>query len=158
MIVKYLFQVGQVILQISVFVPGVSVPKLDTPIRLTIGFLNSLGLTHLTKNGWHAESVRISRSSDCLNCAPSVGVRFRVSVPMATSSLKSPLRYLNLDRWMTWIRSALNVSRFFSRKPRNKEYCDQEQLPRRLYMPVTRTALMIKIWITILLILHQLSP
>ena len=90
---------------------------LITKAVITLGFFNSFGLMHRTKKGWQALSVFMSRSSDCRNCVPRVGVRLRVSVPIENSSLKRPLRYLNLDLWMTWTRSALNVSRFFSKKP-----------------------------------------
>ena len=34
----------------------------------TKGFLNSFGLTHLTKKGLHCSSVVINRSRDFLNC------------------------------------------------------------------------------------------
>lgn len=51
------------------------------PPRLTMGFLNSLGLMQRTKKGWQAPSVRISSSSDRLNWLLSVGERFLVSAP-----------------------------------------------------------------------------
>ena len=52
---------------------------------LTIGFLNSFGLIHLTKNGLHCPSVFINCSNDFLNCEDKVGVRLRVSDPMFKS-------------------------------------------------------------------------
>lgn len=58
-------------------------PPLPTtsPLRLTMGFLNSLGLIQRTKKGWQAPSVRISSSRDRLNWLLSVGERFLVSAP-----------------------------------------------------------------------------
>lgn len=56
-------------------------PTPPPPPRLTMGFLNSLGLMQRTKKGWQAPSVRISSSSDRLNWLLSVGERFLVSAP-----------------------------------------------------------------------------
>lgn len=87
--------------------------------RLTIGFLNSLGLMHRMKNGWQELSVFMSASRDFLNWVESVGVRLRVSAPMPMSSANSSLRNLLLERVTSCSKSALNVSLFFSRKPIN---------------------------------------
>ena len=48
---------------------------------LTIAFFCSFGLMQRTKNGEQAFNVAINESNDRLNCAPSVGVRLRVSEP-----------------------------------------------------------------------------
>jgi hypothetical protein len=48
---------------------------------VTMAFLYSFGLMQRTKNGEHMLNVAMSESSDRLNCAPSVGVRFLVSEP-----------------------------------------------------------------------------
>lgn len=83
----------------------------------TIGFFNSFGLIHLIKNGWQVHSVFISKSKDFLNCVDNVGARFLVSDPIAISSANKTFRNLFEETWINCRRSALNVSRFFSRKP-----------------------------------------
>ena len=56
--------------------------KTDIKIILpTIGFLNSFGLIHLTKNGWQAFRVAIRDSRDFLNWEPSVVLRLVVFLP-----------------------------------------------------------------------------
>ena len=83
---------------------------------LTIGFLYSFGLMHLMKKGLHWLKVFINDSRDFLNCDDKVGALFRVSEPMFRSSLNRFCRNLFLDTWISWSKSAENVSRFFSKK------------------------------------------
>ena len=45
---------------------------------ITSGAFSSLGLMHLTKKGWHDESVLMRRSRDFLNCSLRVWLRRRV--------------------------------------------------------------------------------
>ena len=85
--------------------------------NLTIGFLNSFGLMHLTKNGLHCPSVFINCSNDFLNCEDKVGVLFRVSEPMFKSELNICCKNLFFDTWISCSRSAEKLSLFFSRNP-----------------------------------------
>ena len=62
-------------------------PKIQSFWTLTMGFLYSLGLIHLTKNGLHWPRVFMRDSRDFLNCEERVGARFLVSDPMFRSSL-----------------------------------------------------------------------
>ncbi len=89
--------------------------------QLTLGFLCSFGLIHLTKNGWHAPSVFISASRDFLNCAPKVGGFFLVSDAALMSAVKSIFKYLLPEVSISWTKSGLKVSLFLSRKPGDRQ-------------------------------------
>ena len=88
---------------------------------LTIGFLNSLGLIQRMKKGWQLLKVFISKSRDFLNWVDNVGARFLVSEPIPMSSANKSWRNLFVEIWINWRRSALKVSRFFSRNPENSQ-------------------------------------
>lgn len=69
------------------------------------------------KNGWQVHKVFISRSKDFLNCVDKVGALFLVSEPITISSANKVFKYLFVEISINCNKSALNVSRFFSRKP-----------------------------------------
>lgn len=81
----------------------------------TLGFLYSFGLMHRMKNGWHADRVLINSSRDVLNCSDSVIDRLLESSEFFDENKSK--RKLLVDWPMTSLRSKLNASRFFSKKP-----------------------------------------
>lgn len=100
---------------IITYKPNKRVLKID--LKLTKALLNSLGLIHRIKNGEHELSVAMRASSDFLNCAPNVGVRFLVSEPICISVVNKPVKNRLVEVCINCIRSPENVSRFFSRNP-----------------------------------------
>lgn len=82
-----------------------------------IGFFNSFGLMQRMKNGWQLDSVLINESKLFLNCVDKVGVLFLVSDPIPISSAKICCRNLLPLIVISWSKSGLKVSRFFSKKP-----------------------------------------
>ena len=89
------------------------------------------------KKGWQLLKVFISKSRDFLNWVDNVGARFLVSEPIPMSSANNSWRNLFDEIWINWSRSALKVSRFFSRNPEKSQQIQVTSKKRKQFIMVT---------------------